>query len=232
VTIRESELDRAFRHRVAAHPNGASIVKCFACGACTAGCSIRELDVKYSPRKIIHQILLGMREEVYRNEFVWMCASHYSCFLGCAQKVNIKEIMHAIRCIAEREGTSPGNGDLDHDFKYEIIAQPGGEGIMSCFACGACPSGCPEQREGSDYDSQEIIRMALLGMRDEVLSSRFIRACSEHFRCYARCPLGVRINEIMYAVKSLALEDGCRNPLLRDRSEGGSQAGTIDETGK
>jgi len=220
LTIKASELDLGFKFRVAGHPHGRSIVKCFACGACTAGCPIREIDEKYSPRKVLNQILLGMKEEVYKNEFVWMCSSHFACYLKCPQGVDIKEMMNAINNIAERSGERTGGGTLDHSFKYEIKSEPGGERITSCFACGTCPSGCPEYEKGSDYNSQDIIRMALLGMREEVLSSDFVKKCSEHHRCYVRCPLGVRINEVMYAVKSLAVEEGYSNPLLTAREKG------------
>ena len=32
--------------------------------------------------------------------------------------------------------------ELDPNFKYDVSAQPGGENIKRCFACGVCTAGC------------------------------------------------------------------------------------------
>ncbi len=33
--------------------------------------------------------------------------------------------------------------ELDPEFKYEIMQQPGGEHITRCFTCGTCSAACP-----------------------------------------------------------------------------------------
>ena len=33
--------------------------------------------------------------------------------------------------------------DLDLSFCDEVAAQPGGENLRRCFACGTCAAGCP-----------------------------------------------------------------------------------------
>jgi heterodisulfide reductase subunit C len=64
-------------------------------------------------------------------------------------------------------------------FRAEIVAEPGGERFMRCFSCGTCVSGCPVAgmtptfREVG-YNPRRIVRMALLGMRQEVLISEFV----------------------------------------------------------
>ena len=59
--------------------------------------------------------------------------------------------------------------DLDPAFKERIAQQPGGEGIRACFACKACTAACPIETIDKRYDPRKIIRMALLGMKKEVL---------------------------------------------------------------
>jgi len=48
--------------------------------------------------------LLGMKEEVLSSDFIWLCASCYSCEEKCPQDVRIAHLMNAIKNIAVREG--------------------------------------------------------------------------------------------------------------------------------
>ena len=58
------------------------------------------------------------------------------------------------------------------------------------------------------YDPRKIIRMAVLGMRDEVLSSDFIWLCSDCYSCHEHCPQNVRINSLITVIKNIAAEEG------------------------
>jgi heterodisulfide reductase subunit C len=84
---------------------------------------------------------------------------------------------------------------LDPNFKYEIAEVPGGENILNCFQCGTCSAVCPVGAKDERYDPRKIIRMALLGMRKEVLSSEFLWLCSTCYSCHERCPQDVRITK-------------------------------------
>ncbi|UCD84683.1 MAG: response regulator [Deltaproteobacteria bacterium] len=100
-------LDPKFKFEIAAEPGGEKIRSCFACGTCTAICPVREIDDEYNPRKIIRMALLGMREEVLASNFIWLCASCYSCEEYCPQGVKFTEVINAIKNIAVREGHIP-----------------------------------------------------------------------------------------------------------------------------
>lgn len=97
---------------------------------------------------------------------------------------------------------------LDPNFKYEISQQHGGEDIMRCFQCGTCSAVCPVWEVRGGDDSQRIIKMALLGMRDEVLHSDFIWLCVPCYTCTVRCPKGVSFGDIALALRNLAQEEG------------------------
>lgn len=98
------KLDPNFKYEVAAEIGGVNITRCFACGTCTTGCPVREIDEKYNPRKIIHMILLGLRERVLRSDFIWLCSTCYTCYDRCPQDVQLTDIMTALKNIATREG--------------------------------------------------------------------------------------------------------------------------------
>jgi heterodisulfide reductase subunit C len=98
--------------------------------------------------------------------------------------------------------------NLDPNFKFLIASEPGGENIKKCFSCGTCTAGCPVREVTDRYNPRRIIRMAVLGMKKEVLSSPFIWLCSSCYTCYERCPQDVRIPELMNAIKNIAVREG------------------------
>lgn len=118
--------------------------------------------------------------------------------------------------MAENETKSPSEieypeidiDSLDPNFKYEISKVPGGENILSCFQCGTCSAVCPVSAKDERYDPRKIIRMALLGMRKEVLSSDFLWLCSTCYSCHERCPQDVRITGLIEAIQSIAIKEG------------------------
>ncbi len=97
------QLDLSFRDEIASHPGGENIRRCFACGTCAAGCPVTEVDSEYNCRRIIRQILLGMREEVLSSPLIWMCLVCYRCYVRCPQKVNFTDIMRVLRYLAVKE---------------------------------------------------------------------------------------------------------------------------------
>ncbi len=98
--------------------------------------------------------------------------------------------------------------DFDPHFRDEIATEPGGEHIRRCFSCGTCSAGCPVGGVTDKYNPRRIIHMALLGMRQEVLTSDFVWLCSVCYTCYERCPQDVRIPELMNAVRNIAVREG------------------------
>jgi heterodisulfide reductase subunit C len=101
---------------------------------------------------------------------------------------------------------------LDPNFKFEIAAEPGGENILNCFQCGTCVSVCPVAAETPEYDPRKIIWMALVGLRDEVLSSKAIWLCSTCYSCYVRCPQNVKITSLIAAIQNIASREGHLHP--------------------
>lgn len=106
-TIDVKDLDFGFAEEVVSQPGGENIRKCFACGTCVAGCPISEIDEAYSPRRIIRQILFGMREAVLNSPTIWYCLVCYRCYARCPQKVNFTDVMRALRYLAIKRNYAP-----------------------------------------------------------------------------------------------------------------------------
>jgi heterodisulfide reductase subunit C len=98
------EMDPSFAEEIMSYPGGENLRKCFACGSCTAGCPISEIDEDYSPRRLVRQILFGMRNEVLSSPTIWFCLVCYRCFAHCPQKVNFPDLMRVLRYLAVKNG--------------------------------------------------------------------------------------------------------------------------------
>ncbi|UCF08004.1 MAG: 4Fe-4S dicluster domain-containing protein [Thermoplasmata archaeon] len=114
-------------------------------------------------------------------------------------------------------GTDEGNEQLNPNFKYEIAQQKGGEKILDCLQCGTCAGICPVYEVDERYDPQKIIKMALNGMRKQLLSSEFIWMCATCYSCYEHCPQDVKATDIMCAIQNIATKNGYPAPAMDDK---------------
>lgn len=105
--IQTKDLDPEFKYELANTYLGKSIEACFKCGACTGGCPVGILTEVYKPRQIIGETLLGMRKEVLDGKMIWLCATCYTCEDRCPQKVNVTDVILALRNIAFQKGYAP-----------------------------------------------------------------------------------------------------------------------------
>lgn len=96
---------------------------------------------------------------------------------------------------------------LDHDFLDEIYSLPGGKEIKRCIQCGTCSGSCP-QGSVMDHAPRKIFSLIRAGFRDEVLGSNTIWYCSSCYTCAVRCPKEIKITDVMYALKRLAIKEG------------------------
>jgi heterodisulfide reductase subunit C len=214
-----NDLDTEFKTRLAEKYGDTGFMHCLSCGSCSASCPVRKLEEKYNPRRIIRMAILGMKDEVYKSEFVWMCSYHTTCLNRCPQKVNIGEIADVVARMAEEAAKSKvqspeskvRQAEIDRGFKQKVMKAAGS--VSACFTCGSCTAVCPEALFDSSKDARRFIRKVNLGLRDEALADEFKDICATHFRCLSRCPQGVQISRIMNAIKQCAIEDGYSYPI-------------------
>lgn len=96
--------------------------------------------------------------------------------------------------------------ELDMDFA-EAVAKAGGENINLCIQCGTCTASCPSGRRTA-FRTRQLIRRAMLGFRDEVLSDEDLWLCTTCFTCLERCPRGVDPTDVIIALRNMAVEAG------------------------
>jgi heterodisulfide reductase subunit C len=93
-------------------------------------------------------------------------------------------------------------------FSAEVTKRHGGETLTACYQCGTCASSCPVARLDASFNPREIIKLSLLGEKEEVVSGNAIWLCTSCFNCQERCPQNVEIAEVIYALRNIAIEAG------------------------
>jgi heterodisulfide reductase subunit C len=98
---------------------------------------------------------------------------------------------------------------LAEEFLQTVLSLPDGGKIMECIQCGTCSGSCPTSHT-MEYTPREIIAALRAGMLDRVLTSNTMWMCSSCYGCTVRCPSGIKLTDVMYALKSLAMKHGVR----------------------
>jgi len=97
--------------------------------------------------------------------------------------------------------------ELQRDIAAEVMATPGGEKIRACIQCGTCGGVCPLSIY-MDYTPRRLIGMLRAGFKKEVVESFAIWLCTSCYECTVRCPSGIKVTDVMYALKRIAIREG------------------------
>jgi heterodisulfide reductase subunit C len=84
------------------------------------------------------------------------------------------------------------------------VQQLSGQNLLACYQCGKCSAGCPVVSQ-MDILPNQIIRLAQLGLREDLLESRAIWVCASCMTCNVRCPKGINIAEVIEALRQIML---------------------------
>jgi len=74
---------------------------------------------------------------------------------------------------------------------------PDGGNLNLCLTCGVCSSGCPATGL-EDMDPRKFLRMAALGMDEEITSTPWSWMCTMCQRCIYVCPMKIDIPQLVY----------------------------------
>jgi len=70
-----------------------------------------------------------------------------------------------------------------------------------CLTCGTCAGGCPVT--GVDgLDVRKVVRLALLGMDQEVIDSKFPWVCTLCGRCEHACPMNIDLTALLRSARA------------------------------
>lgn len=106
--VRDEDVQASFKYEIANLVGGEGLLRCLKCGACSGGCPVGAV-IDYRPRKVLGNVLLGLKDEVLSSDQIWMCAACFTCEERCVQQVNFTDVVTVLRNIASKEGNAaPG----------------------------------------------------------------------------------------------------------------------------
>jgi heterodisulfide reductase subunit C len=97
--------------------------------------------------------------------------------------------------------------ELRQVFLKQVDDIPAGERIKRCIQCGTCTGSCPVSY-AMDISPRQLIALFRAGEMEAIMKSRTIWICASCYACTTRCPSGIKITDIMYALKRTAMEKG------------------------
>jgi heterodisulfide reductase subunit C len=106
--VRDQDVQASFKYDVASMVGGEGLLRCLKCGACSGGCPVGSV-IDYRPRKVLGNVLLGLKDEVLSSDQIWLCAACFTCEERCVQQVAFTDVVTVLRNMASKEGhAAPG----------------------------------------------------------------------------------------------------------------------------
>ncbi|NWF87239.1 FAD-dependent oxidoreductase [Candidatus Bathyarchaeota archaeon] len=97
--------------------------------------------------------------------------------------------------------------------KEDIRKLLDGEKLEHCFECGICTASCSiADLLGKDYNPRNLLEKIFLNP-DAVLASYEPWLCAWCYRCYKRCPQGLKLPEIFLYMRTAAVKNAFTQPL-------------------
>jgi len=96
--------------------------------------------------------------------------------------------------------------NVDPTFKDLIMAN-GSESLAVCYQCGTCSGACPSGRR-TPYMIRRLVRKALMGLKEDLITDDAIWMCTTCYECQERCPRDIKIVEIVKAIRNVAAKEG------------------------
>ena len=99
-----------------------------------------------------------------------------------------------------------GTTEAELGLLHEVASRTAGVSRLEmCIQCGTCGGSCPSA-EAMDHTPRRLFAMLRAGMREEALKSNTPWICVSCYHCVVRCPQEIHITDVMYALKSMAIE--------------------------
>jgi heterodisulfide reductase subunit C len=98
------------------------------------------------------------------------------------------------------------------------VEELSGQDLLTCYQCGKCSAGCPAVSQ-MDILPNQIIRLAQLGLKNELFESKSIWVCASCMTCNTRCPKGINIAEVIEAVRQILLRKRMDHVEIKNLTE-------------
>lgn len=85
------------------------------------------------------------------------------------------------------------------------VSERSSQNLSACYQCRRCAAGCPVGEE-TGVTPDRLIRMVLLGDREEALNNLLVWQCVACYTCGTRCPNNIQTARITETLKQMSKE--------------------------
>lgn len=86
--------------------------------------------------------------------------------------------------------------------------------LKYCYQCGRCSSGCDINRIDGSFQPHRLLHLISIGSGHKVFKSVDIWKCTTCFTCNERCPQGIKVTDILWIARAMAVKSGYMPELL------------------
>ena len=108
MTLTGRDFQPQFKSEITAMPGGEWVKQCFDCGTCTGACPVSESGTGFDPRKILHMIKMGLKDQLLGSPTIWHCTHCDTCLFVCPQNVRFSSVVDVLREMALNQGYDDG----------------------------------------------------------------------------------------------------------------------------
>jgi heterodisulfide reductase subunit C len=101
----------------------------------------------------------------------------------------------------------------DREFQNGLLLSDEASTFSACFGCQTCTNVCPVVANYEDPKDvlgllpHQIMHAVGLGIKDLAFGSNMLWDCVTCYQCQEQCPQGVKVTEVLYELKNLAIKD-------------------------
>jgi heterodisulfide reductase subunit C len=97
------------------------------------------------------------------------------------------------------------------------VSKRSGQNLQACYQCRRCAAGCPVGEE-TGVTPDRLIRMIVLGAREEAVNNLLVWKCVACYTCGTRCPNNIQTARITETLKQMAKKAHARplTPRIAD----------------
>ena len=102
---------------------------------------------------------------------------------------------------------------INKEFKNKAEISPQATTFTYCYSCENCSTVCPvvenyeNPQEALGLLPHQIMRSLGLGLSDLALGSNMLWDCVTCYQCQEHCPQGVKVTDILYELKNMAIKE-------------------------
>jgi heterodisulfide reductase subunit C len=166
----------------------------------------------------LEELWFTMRESLFQRNYHTLSAlSPLSFYRGLMQESisekNYQEPLRKTREILTAPFTELQATDEPLELTGGLTLSDQAQSFSACFNCQTCTNVCPvvatyeNPQEVLGMLPHQIMHAVGLGIRDLALGSGMLWDCVTCYQCQENCPQGVKVTEVLYELKNLAIKN-------------------------